>query len=222
MIAKITHGRSATDALTYDYGPGRANEHHNPRRVAGNIPGKEWRTRAQHMQKFVDAHQQGNDQGIYRIALANPESDRILTDQKWEEVINKFITLFGADKGMWEAARHDDHHVHLTIVKFGYDGMRMPESHDYARVAGICRRLEIENNLTNAAQTRHHTFDHNNTQPQPQPQPATQHTHQKSDPNNIPDRNDISARRKHAYKKALLREAVRQQDRNQPEPTPPT
>ena len=40
MIAKITHGRSAARALAYDHGPGRADEHTNPRKVAGNVAGR--------------------------------------------------------------------------------------------------------------------------------------------------------------------------------------
>ena len=79
MIAKITHGRSAARALAYDHGPGRADEHHNPRKVAGNVAGRDWRVRAQRMQRFVNAHQhEAGDRGVYRVALANPTTDRVL------------------------------------------------------------------------------------------------------------------------------------------------
>lgn len=153
MIAKITHGRSAARALAYDHGPGRADEHHNPRKVAGNIAGRDWRIRAHHMQRFVSAHQQqAGDRGVYRVALANPETDRVLSDREWRAVAEKFVTRFGADKGMWEATRHDRHHIHLTISKDRFDGTRMSSSHDYRRVAKICRDLEREHGLTNAAE----------------------------------------------------------------------
>lgn len=157
MIAKITHGRSAARALAYDHGPGRADEHHNPRKVAGNIAGRDWRIRAHHMQRFVSAHQQeAGDRGVYRVALANPESDRVLSDREWRVVAEKFVTRFGADKGMWEATRHDRHHIHLTISKDRFDGTRMSSSHDYRRVAKICRDLEREHGLTNAAERAGH------------------------------------------------------------------
>ncbi|MBN7314881.1 relaxase/mobilization nuclease domain-containing protein [Mycobacteroides abscessus] len=178
MIAKITHGRSASQALAYDHGPGRADEHVNPHRVAGNIPGRDWRVRAHTMQRFVSAHQntkqantkQGNsrtrggqdrtaaqgERGVYRVALANPNTDRVLSDAEWRQIADKFVARFsgkdGADMGPWEATRHDAHHIHLTISKYGYDGSRMSESHDYRRVAQICRELEAEHGLTNAAQ----------------------------------------------------------------------
>lgn len=152
MIAKITHGRSAVRALAYDHGPGRADEHVNPRKVAGNIPDRDWRIRAHRMQRFVDAHQHDKtDRGVYRVALANPESDRVLSDREWRQVAEKFVDRFGGGKGMWEATRHDRHHIHLTISKDGFDGTRMSTSHDYRRVAAICRELETEHGLTNAA-----------------------------------------------------------------------
>ena len=37
MIIKRTIGVSAGKALAYDYGPGRAQEHHRPHRVAGRV-----------------------------------------------------------------------------------------------------------------------------------------------------------------------------------------
>ncbi|SKS82614.1 Uncharacterised protein [Mycobacteroides abscessus subsp. massiliense] len=182
MIAKITHGRSASRALAYDHGPGRADEHRNPHRVAGNIAGRDWRVRAHTMQRFISAHQnsrqdrqqnvKGRDgqnqnrpgrqggqgrgeRGVYRIALANPNTDRVLSDQEWRQIADKFVERFsgrdGAQMGPWEATRHDAHHIHLTISKYGYDGHRMSESHDYRRVAQICRDLEREHGLTNAA-----------------------------------------------------------------------
>jgi hypothetical protein len=155
VIAKITHGRSAARALAYDHGPGRADEHVHPRKVAGNVPGRDWRVRAQRMQRFVNAHQHDKgDRGVYRIALANPNTDRVLSDREWREVAERFVARFGADKGLWEATRHDRHHIHLTISKDRFDGERMSTSHDYRRVAKICRELEAEHGLTNAAERR--------------------------------------------------------------------
>ncbi|MHA0290189.1 relaxase/mobilization nuclease domain-containing protein (plasmid) [Mycobacterium sp. C3-094] len=104
------------------------------------------------MQCFVAAHQhQHGDRGVYRVALANPDTDRVLSDREWRLIAEKFVARFGADKGMWEATRHDRHHVHLTISKDRFDGTRMSTSHDYRRVAAICRDLEREHGLTNAA-----------------------------------------------------------------------
>ena len=155
MIAKITHGRSAARALAYDHGPGRADEHVNPRKVAGNVAGRDWRGRAQRMQRFVNAHQhEAGDRGVYRVALANPTTDRVLSDREWRQVAERFVARFGADKGLWEATRHDRHHIHLTISKDRFDGTRMSTSHDYRRVAAICRELEREHGLTNAAERR--------------------------------------------------------------------
>ena len=53
MIIKRTRGFDAGKALAYDYGPGKAMEHHNPRRVAGTVPGRDWRVRARAMQAKI-------------------------------------------------------------------------------------------------------------------------------------------------------------------------
>ena len=125
----------------------------NPRKVAGNVAGRDWRVRAQRMQRFVNAHQHdAGDRGVYRVALANPNTDRVLSDREWRQVAERFVARFGADKGLWEATRHDRHHIHLTISKDRFDGTRMSTSHDYRRVAAICRELEREHGLTNAAE----------------------------------------------------------------------
>ncbi|HEX9176408.1 MAG TPA: hypothetical protein VF874_10095, partial [Mycobacterium sp.] len=74
------------------------------------------RVRAQRMQRFVNAHQHDpGDRGVYRIALANPNTDRVLADREWGQVAERFVARLGADKGLWEATRHDRHHIHLTI-----------------------------------------------------------------------------------------------------------
>ncbi|SLF47302.1 Uncharacterised protein [Mycobacteroides abscessus subsp. abscessus] len=92
---------------------------------------------------------------MYRIALANPNTDRVLSDREWRQIADTFVARFSgrdsAEMGPREATRHDAHHIHLTISKYGYDGSRMSESHDYRRVASICRELETEHGLTNAA-----------------------------------------------------------------------
>ncbi len=55
VIIKRTRGVDAVKALAYDYGPGRKMEHHNPRRVAGTVAGRDWRDRARTMQTKLRA-----------------------------------------------------------------------------------------------------------------------------------------------------------------------
>lgn len=130
MIAKITHGRSAVRALAYDHGPGRADEHHHPRKVAGNVPGRDWQQRAQRMQRFVSAHQhdRGDRGGIgWRWPTPTPTA--------FCPIANGARSPSSSSPGSvrqrgWEATRHDRHHVHLTISKDRFDGTRMSTSHD--------------------------------------------------------------------------------------------
>lgn len=152
MIAKVTHARSALLALRYDYGPGRSNEHVDPRWVAGNVDGESWRARARSIQAFVTEHLKPRRgpaprSPLYRVALANPVTDRLLSDDEWGDIAGRFVQRFGA-AGPWQATRHDEHHIHLTISRIGFNGERMSTSWDYARATGICRELEREHAST--------------------------------------------------------------------------
>ncbi len=54
---------------------------------------------------------------MYRLALANPNTDRVLSDREWRQVAERFVARFGAGKGLWEATRHDRHHIHLDHLQ---------------------------------------------------------------------------------------------------------
>ncbi|CAM5737929.1 hypothetical protein MAUB1S_03000 [Mycolicibacterium aubagnense] len=154
MIIKRTRGVDARKALAYDYGPGRADEHHNPRRVAGTVPGRDWRARARVMADKIRAdgdHVPGKRGRVIRLAVAAAPQDRILGDREWATIAHRVVDEFSggkADGYAWEAVRHDKSHIHITLLARGHDGQLISESHDFRRYGRISDGLERDYQLT--------------------------------------------------------------------------
>lgn len=153
MIIKRTRGVHAGKALAYDYGPGRAMEHHSPRRVAGTVAGRDWRARARTMQTKIrdDGDNVSGKRGrVIRLAVAAAPEDRVLSDQDWSTIARRVVGEFtgNADGYAWEAVRHDPRHIHITLLQRGHDGRLLSESHDYRRFGRISDGLERDYELT--------------------------------------------------------------------------
>lgn len=153
MIIKRTRGVHAGKALAYDYGPGKADEHHNPRRVAGTVPGRDWRARATAMQAKIRAdgdHLPGKRGRVIRLAVAAAPQDRILGDREWAAIAHRVVHEFSGDAEgyAWEAVRHDKSHIHITLLARGHDGRLVSESHDHRRYGRISDGLERDYQLT--------------------------------------------------------------------------
>lgn len=150
MIPRITSGRSATGALRYDHGPGRANDHESPHKVAGNVPGRTWRERAAR----IDAHAATrSDVGkpIHRTALRIAPGDRPLSDREWGQVATRYVEQMGFESCPWETTRHAGDHIHITVCRVQWDGSLAATSHDYARAQQVARVIEAEHGLIDAS-----------------------------------------------------------------------
>lgn len=153
MIIKRTRGVHAGKALAYDYGPGRAMEHHSPRRVAGTVAGRDWRARARTMQTKIrdDGDNVSGKRGrVIRLAVAASPEDRVLSDRDWSTIASRVVGEFtgNADGFAWEAVRHDPRHIHITLLQRGHDGRLLSESHDYRRFGRISDGIERDYDLT--------------------------------------------------------------------------
>ena len=153
VIIKRTRGVHAGKALAYDYGPGRAMEHHNPRRVAGTVAGRDWRQRARTMQTKIrdDGDNVSGKRGrVIRLAVAAAPEDRVLSDRDWSTIARRVVGEFTGDAEgyAWEAVRHDPRHIHITLLQRGHDGRLLSESHDYRRFGRISDGLERDYDLT--------------------------------------------------------------------------
>lgn len=155
MIPRITKGTSAARCLEYDHGPGRRDEHRNPHKVAGSVAGRDWRERG----RVIDAHTRAaRDEvakPIHRTALRIAGTDRRLSDAEWKQVATTYVAAMGFAACPWEATRHADDHIHLTISRVQWDGELAGDGHDYARAQAVCRDLERSHGLSNAAARYH-------------------------------------------------------------------
>lgn len=149
MIPRITRGSSAHAALAYDFGPGRREEHLNPRTVAGNVPGH-WREQAEIIDETVAAKPRV-EKGIWRTSLRAAPEDRTLSDVEWGAVAARYVQAMGVADCPWTATRHGDDHVHLTVSRVSWEGKVKSLSHDYAKAQTVCRAIEVEHQLLDAS-----------------------------------------------------------------------
>lgn len=148
MIANITKGRKAVGALVYDFGPGRRDEHINPRIVAGNVTGTPLQ-----VARAIDhtARQRPEITApIWRASLSLPDEDGILPDAQWADIANKFIAEMGFASAPWVAVRHGDDHIHLTVSRVDWSGQLLTDRWDYRRAREAADVLEEEHGLVRA------------------------------------------------------------------------
>lgn len=151
MIPRISKGSSAYGALSYDHGKGRRDEHENPHKVAGNVPGRTWRERAKAIDNHARTARPDVVKPLHRTSLRVSETDRKLTDREWKQVANEYIDRMGFEKCPWEATRHADDHIHITVNRVQWDGKLASTSHDYAKAQAASRKIEKTHGLEDAS-----------------------------------------------------------------------
>lgn len=153
MIIKRTIGVSAGKALAYDYGPGRAQEHHRPHRVAGTCLGSGWRARAASMDAELRKNgdnQRGSKGRVIRLAVAAAPEDRVLTDREWGRIAERTVNGYTGGRAgefTWEAVRHDARHIHLTLLQRDHQGRLLNLWRDRSRNLALTARIEREHQL---------------------------------------------------------------------------
>ncbi|MFD8417540.1 relaxase/mobilization nuclease domain-containing protein [Streptomyces sp. NPDC059650] len=149
MIANITKGKKAVGALLYDFGPGRRDEHINPRIVAGNVTGTPMQ-----VARAIDHTARLRPEitaPIWRTSLSLPDEDGILPDGQWGRIAEDFIASMGFAGAPWVAVRHGDDHIHLTVSRVDWSGQLLTDRWDYRRAREAADRLEEEHGLVRAA-----------------------------------------------------------------------
>ncbi|MFB7747657.1 relaxase/mobilization nuclease domain-containing protein [Streptomyces sp. NPDC056132] len=149
MIGNVTKGRRARGAILYDYGPGRRDEHVNPRQVAGNVTGTPLQM-ARMMDHHIKRSRPEIKSPIWRVSLSLPDEDGVLSDAQFAAIADRFIAEMGFDGAPWIAVRHGDDHIHLTVSRVDWSGRLLSDQYDYARVRAACDLLEEEHGLVRA------------------------------------------------------------------------
>jgi hypothetical protein len=164
VIGKVLRGTNAGRLLYYLYGPGKANEHVDPRLVGGFSDPAELepehrlggsadlrRLTALLNQPLAALVGPGYDKPVWHCSVRNASGDRILTDAEWAQVAAQVMDRTGLapdgdDLGVrWVAVRHAADHVHIVATLARQDGVRPKVWNDFYRVREAC--LDAERQL---------------------------------------------------------------------------
>ena len=160
MIGKVVRGKAVGGLVRYLFGPGRANEHTEPRVVAGwdEAAAVEPQTTARGMRDFRPlvaqlsaplAAVRAPAKSVWHCSLRAAPGDRSLSDAEWREVAAEVMDRTGLaardDEGAcrWVAVRHAEDHVHLVATLARQDGRpAVLARNDFFRVGEACRAVE--------------------------------------------------------------------------------
>jgi hypothetical protein len=174
LIAKAPdNGKRGSDTyglLRYLFGPGRANEHHDPHLVAAwdsdwmpdGLLAERQRGWLARLGREVDAPLDGHGVEmpgghVYHVVLSVPEQDGALGDAVWRELVDEAVARmgFGPDaegRGgcRWVAVHHGpsvagNDHVHLVVNLVRGDGRIADTYRDWPRWRTWC--LDVERRL---------------------------------------------------------------------------
>ncbi len=170
MIGKVLRGTNAGRLLYYLYGPGKANEHIDPRLVAGFADPAELEPerrpgRSPDLRRLAGLLAQplaalagpGYDKPVWHCAVRAAPGDRVLSDGEWGQVAAGIMDQTGLapagdEAGVpWVAVRHADDHIHIVATLARQDGSRPRIWNDFYRVREACRQAEEQFALTATA-----------------------------------------------------------------------
>jgi len=158
VIAKVTKGADFGGVLRYLYGAGRAEEHHDPHRVAGNVFGDDPAALAAEFALYTGTPA-NLDRPVWHASLRLAPQDRALSDDEWDRGVAVFLDRMGfldpARPGRdtpYVAVRHAEDHVHVVAGTVRFDGTRANTYLDWSRSHAAARAVETDLGLVNAAE----------------------------------------------------------------------
>ncbi|GAA2537108.1 relaxase/mobilization nuclease domain-containing protein [Pseudonocardia hydrocarbonoxydans] len=176
MITKVVHGWRVGGLVAYLMGPGRAQEHVNPRVIA-SWDGRDssWQPQQTGPTEFdrelgpliralrapavaanlPEQDRDGKRGYVWHCSARVAAGDRVLTDTEWAEIARELLAGSGIassdDVGgpRWVAIRHADDHIHIAVVLVRQDTCRrFWPSRDYPRLREAAQRIERRLGLT--------------------------------------------------------------------------
>jgi hypothetical protein len=170
MIGKVIRGTQAGRLLYYVYGPGKANEHTDPRLVAGFSDPRELeperrpdgsrdfrRLAGLLAQPLAAMAGPGYDKPVWHCAVRAAPGDRALSDLEWAQVAAGIMHRTGLaaehdELGVrWVAVRHAADHIHIVATLARQDGGRPRIWNDFYRVREACQDAERRFGLRSTA-----------------------------------------------------------------------
>src|SRR3984957_4706477 len=171
VIGKVLRGQRPAGLIRYLYGPGRREEHRDPRLVAG------WRDLAELepalrpggqrdfrrltgllTQPHAALGPRGLDRPVWHCVVRAAPGDRMLSDAEWGHLARDIMDRTGlAPHGQddeavrWVAVRHAPDHIHIVGTLARQDGARPQFWNDYYRVREACQSAEERYGLRRTA-----------------------------------------------------------------------
>ena len=183
MISRVhPRGRGVAGLLRYLYGPGRREEHRNPRLVAawdgaGDLQALEPRVISRGKRDFrrlvtlleepVRAAERPPAKYVWHTSmrLAPEDRDRQFSDAAWGHMAREMLREVGMatpadDHGLrWVVVRHGDDHVHIVATLVREDGRTNWMKNDYPRTVSatynVARRYGLRREVPPADRTAH-------------------------------------------------------------------
>ena len=161
MIGKVIRGTNVQRLLYYLYGPGKANEHTDPRLVAGfgdpaelepdRLGGgrRDFRRLTGLLSQPLAALNGDNyAKPVWHCALRAAPEDRVLSDAEWARIAAHVMHRTGlAPEGdelgvRWVAVRHAADHIHIVATLARQDRHRPDLWNSYRKLRRACRDSE--------------------------------------------------------------------------------
>ncbi len=164
MIPAVhSRGANVGGLLRYLFGPGKREEHVNPRVVAawegaGPLSALQlpqfaggWhdvRALTELLEQPVTAGFRPPAKPVWHASIRNHPTDRILTDAQWAHIAGEVIAAVGlaphgdVDAVRWVAVRHNDDHVHVVATLVRQDRRTVWPWQDKRKAQAACRDLE--------------------------------------------------------------------------------
>jgi len=170
-MPNVVRGDRMGGLMVYLAGPGRRNEHTEPHLIAGDAAMMAWHDDnelnrddalviARHLDRPKRAHDVEVKGGhVWHCSLSLRAEEGQLTDEKWRELAESFVSKMGFDDAegtkaptRWVAVRHGlsnsgNDHVHLVVNVVREDGTKASIHNDHVRAQKACRQLEAEHGL---------------------------------------------------------------------------
>ncbi|MDP9420893.1 MAG: relaxase/mobilization nuclease domain-containing protein, partial [Actinomycetota bacterium] len=160
MIGKVVWGSRVGGLIRYLFGPGRANEHVDPRVVGAWVdPGalepsttargqRDYRPLISRLERPLAVAGLAA-KSVWHCSLRSAPGDRALSDTEWADIAGEVMDRTqlaspGDDGGCrWVAVRHAEDHVHLVATLARQDGRpAVLARNDFYRVGEACRAVE--------------------------------------------------------------------------------
>jgi hypothetical protein len=169
VIAKVVRGSRVQGLVRYLYGPGRFNEHRDPRIVAGfDDPSRleppvhdgvrDFRRLDGLMQQpLAVLGDRNHDRPVWHVPVRAHPDDPVLSDAQWADIADEIMHRTGLARRddpegvRWFAVRHADDHIHIVATLARQDGRRPTVWQDRYKVRDACCAIELRYDLHRTA-----------------------------------------------------------------------